>query len=163
MTTSGNKGPNFPLENFHLLNPSNSNVTSPVSDAYNCLAWAVEIDDRSFWPDEDEGSIQEPAVEWPDNIPNEETVDAFVDFFRLYGYELCDGPEFEQQCVKVAIFVDHHGYPSHACRQLPDRKKWTSKMGIEGVDIELDDLAHIEGIRYYGTAQIFMKKYLPGP
>ena len=160
MTASGNKGPNYPLENFPLLNPSNSSVTSPVSDAYNCLAWAVEIDDRNFWPDGEENIIQEPAVEWPGDIPNEETVDAFVAFFGLFGYEICEDAEFEEEYVKIAIFVDYDGYPTHACRQLPGRRKWTSKMGIEGVDIELDELSYIEGIRFYGTVRVYLKKHL---
>ena len=158
MVTSSPKGPNFPLENFPRLNHSNSRVTSPLSEAYNCLAWAVEVDYKSFWPDSGEEIIQEPAVEWPDGIPNEETVDAFVAFFYLFGYELCDGPEFEDGFVKVVIFVDHRGIPTHACRQAPSTRKWTSKMGIEGVDIEHDDLNSIEGPAFYGTAKVYMKK-----
>jgi hypothetical protein len=78
MVTSSPKGANFPLENFPRLNSGNSRVTSPVSEAYNCLAWAVEIDNKSLWPDSGEDIIQEPAVEWPEGIPNEETVEAFV-------------------------------------------------------------------------------------
>ena len=160
MTTSGNKGPNYPLDNFPRLNPNNSTVTSPTCEAYNCLAWAVGIEDKSFWPDAGEDIILEPAVEWPPEIPNEETVDAFVAFFRRFEFEICEDAEFEEEYVKIAIFVDHNGYPTHACRQLPDKGKWTSKMGIEGVDIELDDLSHIEGISLYGTARVYMKKHL---
>ena len=162
MVTSSPKGPNYPLENFPRLNSSNSRVTSPLSDAYNCLAWAVEIDCKSFWPDSGEEILQEPAVEWPEGIPNEETVEAFVAFFGLFGYELCDGPEFEDEFVKVVIFVDYLGIPTHACRQVPNKRKWTCKMGIEGVDIELDDLSSIEGIAFYGTAKVYMKKTVQG-
>ena len=162
MVTSSPKGPNYPLENFPRLTPSNSRVTSPLSEAYNCLSWAVEIDYKSFWPDSGEYILQEPAVEWPEGIPNEETVDAFVAFFQLFGYELCYGPEFEDEFIKVVIFVDYQGTPTHACRQVPNKKTWTSKMGIEGVDIELDDLSCIEGIPHYGTAKVYMKKTLQG-
>ena len=162
MATSSPKGPTFPLENFPLLNSDNSTVTSPVSEAYNCLSWAVEVDCKSYWPDGGEDIVQEPAVEWPEGIPNEESIEAFVAFFRLFGYELCDGPEFEIGFVKVVIFVDHRDTPTHACRQVPSKGTWTSKMGVEGVDIELDDLSCIEGHAYYGAAKVYMKKAVSG-
>ena len=145
------------MENFPGLNSRNSRVTSPLSEGYNCLAWAVEVDDKNFWPDSDENIIQEPEIEWPKGIPNEETVEAFVAFFQLFGFEQCVGPEFEDEFIKIVIFVDYHGKPTHACRQLPNSKRWTSKMGFDGVDIELDDLQSIETI-LYGTATVYMKK-----
>ena len=157
MVTSGPKGPNYPLEYYPRLDPSNSRVTSPVSEDYNCLAWAVEIDCKNFWPPV-EDILPEPAIEWPDGLPIEETVEAFVAFFELFGYEVCDGPEFEDEAVKIAIFVDHGGIPTHACRQVPSTKSWASKMGWDGVDVELDDLGCIEGVTSYGTAKVFMKK-----
>ena len=158
MVTSSPKGPNFPLENFPGLNPSNSRVTSPISESYNCIAWAVEIDNKQYWPDSDPDIDPELGVEWPEGIPNEETIEAFVSFFRLFGYELCNGPEFEDGLVKVTIFVDYRDTPTHACRQIPSSRKWTSKMGTEGVDIEHDDLNSIEGPEFYGTAKVYMSK-----
>ena len=133
-------------------------MTSPLSESYNCIAWAVEIDNKQFWPDNDPEIDPEMGVEWPEGIPNEETIDAFVAFFRLFGYELCEGPEFEDEFVKVAVFVDHRETPTHACRQVPNSRKWTSKMGTEGVDIEHDDLNSIEGLEFYGTARVYMRK-----
>lgn len=161
MVTSGSKGPNYPLQHYRLLNPGNFRLTSQLSEAYNCLAWAVEIDCKNFWP-ELEDNEPDWEVEWPEGLPNEETVEAFVAFFQLFGYELCDGPEFEDEVVKIAIFVDYNGIPTHACRQVPDNKAWASKMGWDGVDIELDDLRCIEGARPLGTAKVFMKKSLSG-
>ena len=110
MATSSPKGPNYPLENFPGLNSDNCKVTSPLSEDYNCLAWVVEVDYKNFWPDSGEDIIQEPAVEWPEGIPNEETVDAFVAFFRLFGYEPCEGPEFEDEFVKIVIFVNQQAH-----------------------------------------------------
>ena len=160
MATSSPNDSDFPLGNFHLLNSSNSRVTSSRSQAYNCISWAVGVNHKNFWPDGAGDISQEPAVEWPDEIPNEETVEAFVAFFQLFGYELCDGPEFEDGSVKVVVFVNHRGEPTHACRQVPNTGKWTSKMGIEGVDIEHDDLSSLEGPSNYGTAKVSMKKIL---
>ena len=161
MTTSRPKGPNFPLENFHRLNSDNSRVTSPRSEFYNCISWAVEIENKHYWPDNIPDIAPEPAVEWPQGIPNDETVEAFVAFFRLFGYELCEGPEFEDGFVKVVIFVDLWDIPTHVCRQVLRTKKWTSKMGTDGVDIEHDDLSSIEGPSYFGTPMVYMKKGVP--
>ena len=161
MVTPGPKRPYHPLQFFPRLNSGNCKITSPLSEDYNCLAWAVEVQDKSFWPDSDENIIHEPAIEWPKGIPNEETVEAFLAFFRLFGYESCEGPAFEDEFVKIVIFVNHSGMPTHACRQLPSRKKWTSKMGYDGVDIELDDLSSIE-TALYGITKVYMKRPVQG-
>ena len=160
MGTSRPKAPNYPLEYFPLLNSGNSTRTSPLSEAYNCIAWAVEEYDKQYWPDASDNA-SETAVVWPKGIPNDETVEAFVAFFKLFGYELCDGPEFEDGFTKVVIFVNHRNEPTHACRQVPSRKKWTSKMGWDGVDIEHDDLSSLEGQTPYGAARVYMKKSVP--
>ena len=161
MATSRPKPPDYPLENFPLLNSDNSTRTSPLSEAYNCIAWAVEIDNKQYWPDDIPGIAPEPAVEWPHGIPNDETVEAFVAFFGLFGYKLCEGSEFEDGFVKVVIFVDRWDIPTHACRQIPGAKKWTSKMGWDGVDIEHDDLSSLEGRIPYGTAKVYLRKAMP--
>ena len=158
MVTSGHKGPDYPLENFPQLNPGNRILTSPVSEEYNCIAWAVEFDNKQYWPDSTPDIISEPAVEWPEEIPNEETVEAFVAFPQLFGYELCDGPEFEDGFLNIVIFVNHRDEPTHACRQVPSKGTWTSKMGWDGVDINIDDLSRIEGPLFYGTAKVYMRK-----
>lgn len=158
MATSRHKGSDYPLGNFPQLNPSNSSLTSPVSEEYNCIAWAVEVDNKQYWPDSAPDIASEPAVVWPEGIPNEETIEAFVAFFQLFGYELCDGPGFEKGFLKIVIFVNHRDEPTHACRQVPNKGMWTSKMGWDGVDIELDDLSRIEGPAFYGTAKVYMKK-----
>ena len=149
------------MENFPLLNSANSRKTSPVSESYNCISWVVEVDNKQYWPDNIPDLDPEWAVEWPEGIPNEETVDAFVAFFQLFGYKLCNGPEFEEGFIKLALFVDHRGVPTHASRQVPHNKKWTSKMGTDGIDIEHDDLISIIGPLYYGTPKVFMQKAVP--
>lgn len=99
--------------------------------------------------------MSEPEVTWPDGIRNDESLEAFVEFFTSIGYTLCDGPKFEDGWQKIAIFVKD-GYPTHTARQLPSQK-WTSKMGFDGVDIEHDDLTCVEG-NQYGAATVFMRK-----
>ncbi|MEX2410639.1 MAG: hypothetical protein WD607_04585, partial [Candidatus Paceibacterota bacterium] len=53
-------------------------VKSPATSDYNCIAWAVEITDISFWPEPNPYSSQV----WPDNVPFEETLDAFIKFYE---------------------------------------------------------------------------------
>ena len=155
MATSNLSESLHPIQFFPSLRPDNHEVTSERSKRYNCIAWAAGIDNKQVWPDGGEDYAEEPAIEWPEGIPNDETVESFIAYFRNLGYEQCDGPEFEVGFLKVAIFVKDD-YPTHACRQLPS-KKWTSKLGWDGVDIEHDDLACIEGIQY-GKATIYLKK-----
>ena len=155
MATSNPNGALHPLQFFPLLEPGNHELTSPRSRRYNCVAWATGIDNKQIWPDGGEDIAEEPAVEWPAGIPNDETVESFISYFKGLDYQLCEGADFEEGFMKVAIFVKN-GRPTHACRQLPS-KRWTSKMGWDGVDIAHDDLDCIEGERY-GKATIYLKK-----
>ena len=102
--------------------------------------------------------MSEPEVVWPEGIRNDESVEALVEYFESLDYKPCDNPEFEDGFLKVSIFVKD-GYPAHTARQLPS-KKWTSKMGFDGVDIEHDNLECIAGTQY-GTASVFMKRPVP--
>ena len=144
-----------PLQYFTRLGPDNHKITSEVSAKYNCIAWAAGIDNQQIWPDGTEGIEDESAIVWPAGIRNDETVESFIEYFVSLGYVLCDGPDFGEGFLKVALFVKE-GCPKHACRQLPSGK-WTSKMGTDGVDIELDDLDLIAGTRY-GSPSIFLKR-----
>ena len=145
----------YPLQYFPGLGPDNHRITSPVSDKYNCLAWAAGIDNQQVWPTGAEGLDPESLITWPPGIRNDETVAAFVAYFERLGYTLCAGPEFEEGCLKIAIFIKDD-CPTHASRQLPSQK-WTSKMGHDGVDIEHNNLECIAGDRY-GTASVFLKR-----
>ena len=61
-------------------------------------------------------------------------MDAFIECFKFFGYEVCDNCELESSYKKVALYADVHGIPTHAARQLPNGK-WTSKLG-QSHDIE---------------------------
>ena len=159
MATFKPSGTPHPLGYFPSLKPDNHELTSEQSRRYNCISWASGIDNKQIWPDGGEDNVEEPAIQWPKGIPNEETVGSFIAYFRSLGYETCDEPNFEEGFLKIAIFVKDD-YPTHACRQLPS-KKWTSKMGWDGVDIEHDNLDCIEGSQY-GKATIYMKRAVEG-
>ena len=159
MATSNRQLSRYPLQYFPNLGPDNHRITSNMSREYNCIAWAAGIDNRQLWPNGAEGLLDEPAVTWPEGIRNDESIEAFVEYFASLGYALCAGPDFEAGYLKIAIF-EKDGYPTHACRQLPSQK-WTSKMGWDGVDIEHNDLECIAGDRY-GTPSAFLKRPAAG-
>jgi len=96
---------------------------------------------------------------WPDDVRNDESVEAFIAYFESIGYSLCDNPTLEDGFVKIAIFVKDD-YPTHISRQLATGK-WSSKMGTDDVDIEHEDLDCISGPAY-GAATVFLKAVLTG-
>lgn len=93
---------------------------------------------------------------WPATIKREETLEAFISFYRLYGYELCLNGSYEEGFEKVAIFEkrEKEGIPTHAARQIGPNL-WTSKLGEEwDVSHTLDSMSG--GI--YGSPVVFMKR-----
>lgn len=135
---------------FPNLQPDNYAVISPPDMKYNCIAWAASVDDLRFWP----GAVQ--GYRWPADIPQEETIEAFVRFYAINGYERCDGPGLEQGYEKIALFCDEDDVPQHAARQLASGQ-WTSKLG-DLHDIVHDELCGVEGGYGYGRATVFMKR-----
>lgn len=138
----------YPLENFPLLSPNNHSVESPASPDYNCIAWAYGLDNCQLWPSNED-------YEWPEELPQEEELESFIALFTTVGYELCDTPNREEGFENIAIYTLGRE-PTHTTRQLASGR-WTSKMGFDGVDIEHDDLASIEGL-LYGQARIFLRR-----
>lgn len=124
-------------------------VTSPRSDAYNCIAWAAGVTSIWWWP------LGDPRKShWPDGVPRQETLDAFRLAFESLGYRTCGHAELEPGFEKIALFADPQGCPTHGARQLSDGK-WTSKLG------ELEDIEHslrdLEG-SFYGAVMLVMKR-----
>jgi hypothetical protein len=132
--------------NFPNLNHANYKITSPMDNAYNCIAWAYGVKDNWFWP-------SEPYF-WPDNIRYEETIEAFVELFHSINYEYCDNYLPENNYEKIAIYA-LNDIPTHAARQLSNGK-WTSKLG-RNIDIEHNTLDCLNGPAY-GEVAVIMKR-----
>lgn len=94
-------------------------------------------------------------VAWPDDVRNDESVEAFIAYFESIGYSPCDNSTLEEGFLKIAIFVKDD-FPTHTSHQL-STGKWSSKMGFDGVDIEHDDLHCISGAAY-GAATVYMRR-----
>ncbi|MHB8654324.1 MAG: DUF7689 domain-containing protein [Terriglobia bacterium] len=121
---------------------------SPSTPSYNCIAWAASVTTEWWEPD--------PGLQyyWPENVPREYTIDAYVAAFRTRGFEICGDDLLEPEIEKIAIYI-LQGFPAHAARQLTSGN-WTSKMGAR------EDIEHIKlesvGGPLYGNASIHMKR-----
>ena len=90
---------------------------------------------------------------WPDGVPAELTLDAFVKAFATLGYSPCRNAQAEPGYEKIAIYVKP-GIPTHAARQLQNGR-WTSKLGDwERIQHDIDAL---EGNEYGEIAQIMRR------
>jgi len=139
--------PEFEIK-WPSLSRTDYQVTSPKSQEYNCFAWAAEEDDRWWQP------IPGEQFYWPDGVPQEETIEAYIQAYQTLGYEICLGEGLEVGYQKIAIYVDSSGIPTHAARQLANGK-WTSKLGwLEDIEHELDGLV---GDRYGVVGQILKR------
>ena len=139
---------------FLGLTDSSSQITSPATRRYNCIAWAAKDDRRWWWPDPFEIGY------WPIPVNNRSvTLAGFVEAFISLGYKLSTSGELEPNTEKIAIYgIDCPGgqaTPTHAARQLPSGD-WTSKLG------SFEDITHTtpEAVNgpIYGHVMAFMSR-----
>jgi hypothetical protein len=138
----------FPTD-FPKLHPRRCmGDVSPATEDYNCFAWAAVVNDARWEPDPN-GDFY-----WPDDVPREYTLAAFIEAYRTIGFELCHDGSNEIGFEKIAIYTDL-GEPTHAARQL-ENGTWTTKFG------HCEDIVHIgvdclEG-PLYGNLAVYMKR-----
>ena len=138
----------FPQFEPHHCDPDN---LSDFNTEYNCIAWAASDTTQWWWPDDPD--IGEGY--WPEEVPREVTIPAFIAAFNTRGYEQCDDGSLEPGFEKIAIYVDQSFEPTHAARQLPDGR-WTSKFG-DFEDVIHSNVSCIEG-GLYGRVAVYMKR-----
>lgn len=142
-------------ERFPKLRPDLYRVKSPRDPKYNCFAFAAN-DTQHVWEYTGPGRLG--GYFWPADVQG----DSLNDYIRVYGllgFQVCDTAEFEPDTVKIAIYVDRDGMPSHVARQTR-RGTWKSKLGIRGKDIEHASLDLLEGDEQdeYGRVAVLLKK-----
>jgi hypothetical protein len=137
-------------QEFARLKSSVYTVTSPKDGYYNCVAHAMKCDFALWWP------IDRAPYYWPVQ-PRINSLDGFVRAFRECGFELCADGSFEEESVKIAIFVYlEDELPSHLAIQDFESCSWSSKCG-DKQDI-LHDLSALCGPKpAYGKIERYMK------
>lgn len=133
---------------FPKLAESEYEVTSPESDAYNCVAWAAGDEHHWWWP------VPPEETFWPSGVPREATLEAFVAAFATLGYEVCQDAAWERGYEKVAFYTKDAA-PTHAARQRSDGR-WTSKLGALE-DVIHDSLESLAG-EVYGQAMTYLRR-----
>ena len=141
----------LPPDQVPYINSENHQITSPPTGRYNCIAWAAGFDTDWWWPTEE--------YFWPQGVPREVTLSAFLAAFETLGYEECQDSALEERYEKVAFFArsDSKGelVPTHAAKQL-NNGHWTSKLG-NLYDIEHMKLEVVNGPKY-GVPVRFMRR-----
>lgn len=133
---------------FPNLNPSNHQKTSPETSIYNCIAWAMGIDDAWWEP------LSNAGYYWPEKKIGDYSIRTLKKIFERSGYEECSNSDYESGYEKIAIYGNENEY-THAARQLKNGK-WTSKIGALQ-DIEHDSLEALIG-NEYGVVKHIMKR-----
>jgi hypothetical protein len=132
---------------FPNLDRTEYELTSQETVDYNCFAFAAGEEDCRWDPVDPDGY-------WPDGVPRELTLDAFIKAYQTIGYECCDNRELEVGFEKIAIYT-YNGEPQHVARQEKDGM-WKSKLGDwEDIKHELEGL---ENPHYYGVVQQVLKR-----
>lgn len=130
-------------------------LTSPETNENNCIAWAVGDVDRWWWPFQ--GVSQ---AYWPPGVARDETLAAFIAAFATQGFAPCADGRVELGFERIAVFTDPNGKPTHAAKQVPGGRWWSSKLG------PLEDISHIlyglEGPPY-GTVTQYLRRPIPAP
>lgn len=139
-----------PDHSFPFFTDDNHHVTSPKTPLYNCIAWAAGDDRHWWWP--------APGCYWPDNAPQQETIDSFVVAFGSLGYVICNDYNFEQGYEKVVLYA-LNGKPTHMARQIADGS-WASKLG-KSFDIEHQHPDVVTGNLYGASILVMRRVVLP--
>ena len=132
------KGPNF-------------RITSDSTPAYNCIGWALGMND--VWV-----GLYHPTnyawTWWPESVPCNENRDSLISLFEYFGFSKCADSTIEADYDKVALYADEEGW-THAARVIGDNI-FHSKIGTAW------DIHHSGGNTFdnteYGSIYAYMKR-----
>jgi hypothetical protein len=126
---------------FPKLVDSSFSETSPATNSYNCIAWAVGETHR-WWSSASQ-------YYWPSGASRGHDVKCLIEAYEQIGFRCCEDGDLETGVEKVAIYCNASGQWTHAARQLRNGS-WTSKLGpLE--DIQHEHPRHLEGPDYGGV------------
>lgn len=122
-------------------------VNSPETFSYNCIAWAMGMNDR--WVDHE----LIPWHWWPDGVQRNKSKQALQDAFIALGFEETTNPDYENGYDKVALYANLDGW-THAAK-IVDSIRYHSKFGA------LNDAFHSGGNTLsigYGCVYSYMRR-----
>lgn len=141
---------------FLNLSGTDWRITSPADLDYDCIGWAAGNDAHWWWPG---AAMTMVTGYWPSDVPDDESVEAFVKLYEKLGYEPAYDGSLERDFEKVAIYAQG-GFARHAARQLPDGR-WTSKLG-SGHDIIHVAPEDVAGSTYGGPVRYLSRSRRDG-
>ena len=137
------------------LKQSAYEITSPRSDAQNCIGHALQA--NLYFDPGVVGTFIEGRY-WPPDIRADDSVEAWVQLFEMHQFRECANGDLQTGMEKIAIYVGEDGNTSHCARQLPSGQ-WTSKLNkLE--DIRRDSLADLLSPPEYAAVVKFMSRPL---
>lgn len=131
-------------------------ITSPPDENYNCISWSVNNTAKYWWPIPP-GAW--PGRRWLTEVPQDESLDAFLALYKRLLFVECDSPHPEAGFDKIAIYAGPDGLVTHAARCWKEDLGWSSKLGEEN-DICHYTLESLEG-NAYGKVVRIMKRRRP--
>lgn len=131
-------------------------ITSPTTDDYTCIAWALgethrRWDPLGFLPDH-----------WPEGLPRNDQLETIEAALRIEGFERCDDGSLVEGVEKIALFTEGARF-THVARQLSSGR-WTSKLGDYcDIEHELEALVRVQSANpelRYGEIVAYMQRPL---
>lgn len=98
-----------------LKNDSHFVVNSPITAVYNCIAFAMGLQDR--WVD---NNILCPGHWWPPISDCSMKKEALIKAFEYLKFQLCEDASIEEGYDKVVLFCDNADNWTHAARIIGD-------------------------------------------
>ena len=136
-----------------LKTDSNFQITSDCTPAYNCIGWALGMND--VWVGLDH-PINYSWTWWPEEVPCDEQNESLIALFEYFGFTKCDESDYEKDFDKVALYGNNEGW-THAAR-IVEENIFHSKIGTAW------DIHHSGGDIFenteYGRIYAYMKRPL---
>lgn len=133
----------------NLRNDASFKILSPQTQVYNCIAWAMNFNDR--WVD----IAEIPGHWWPNGVVKSLSPDALVQAFEAVGFETTTDKIPEEGFDKVVLYkkINKEEW-THASRII------TESVGHSKFGAEWDGSHSIDSISgtVYGTPYCWMKR-----
>ena len=137
----------FPM----LAHDANFEITSDCTPAYNCIGWALGMND--VWI-----GLYHPSnfawSWWPEGVACNEKTESLVALFEYFGFAQSDNASPEEGYDKVALYADEEGW-THAARIIA-KNVLHSKIGTAW-DIHHSG-GHLFDSTEYGKIFAYMKR-----